>query len=63
MKPEVNLNEPWKICDYNDMDYEGGNNNQKIASGYTIIINGFLISCFSKSQKTVTLSVTEAKFI
>ena len=59
MKTEVNINGPWELYVYSDADYAGESNTRKILTGYIIIINGFLIGWSSRSQKKVTLSVTE----
>ena len=59
MKPDVNINGPWKIHGYSDVDYACGNYTRKSVTGYIVIINGALIAWILRSQKKVTLSITE----
>ena len=44
MKPDRNINVPWELCGYSDVDYEGDNNTQKSVIGYIVIINGEVIA-------------------
>ena len=62
MKIDGNLNGPWGLCGYNDMDYAGDNDTRKSVTGDIALINGVVIAWHSRSQKTVTLSVTESKY-
>ena len=62
MKPDGNINGPWKICGYSDADYAGDNDTHKIVTGYIVLINGAVIDWSSQIQKTATLFVTEAEY-
>ena len=59
MKPDVNLNGPWELRVYSDVEYAGYNDTQKSVTGYIVLINRAVIDWHSISQKIVTLSVTE----
>ena len=58
MKPDGNINGPWELRVYSDVDYTGDNESRKSVIGYIFLINGAVIAWHSRSQKTVTLSVT-----
>ena len=62
MKTERIINGPWGLLGYSDADYGGDNNIRKSVTGYIVLINGSVIAWSSRSQKTVTISVTEAEF-
>ena len=62
MKPDRNINGPWELRGYSDADYAGNNDTRKIMTGYIVLINGAVMAWCSQSQKTVTLSVTEAEY-
>lgn len=53
----------WKISGKSDSDYAGDKNTRQSVSGYVVYLNGALIAWKSKSQKTVTLSSTEAEYM
>ena len=52
MKPERNINGPWEQNGYSDADYEEDNDTRKSMTGYIVLINGAVIACHLKSQKT-----------
>ena len=62
MKPYGNTNGPCELCGYSDSDYTGDKYTRKIMAGYIIIINGSFNACNLRSQKTVTLFVTESEY-
>ena len=62
MKSEGKLNWTWELRGYSDTDYAGYNNTGKIVTGYIVIINGVVIACRLRSQKTVTLYVIEDEY-
>ena len=62
MRLEVNVNGPWELFGYSDAYYAGANETQKSVTGYIVLINGFFITWRYRSQKTVTLYVTEAEY-
>ena len=45
-----------------DVDYAGDNNTHKTVTGYIVLINKEVIAWRLQNQKTVTLSVIEAKY-
>ena len=55
MKPDRNINGPWELCGYSDVDYAGYNDTRKIVTSYIVLINRSVISWSLQSQKTVTL--------
>ena len=44
IKPEGNLSRPWELHGYRDTDYAGDNDTQKRMTGYTVLINEFIIT-------------------
>ena len=44
MKPDTNLNVPWELCKYSDVNYTGDNDTQKSVRGYIVLINGAVIT-------------------
>ena len=62
MKRYGNLNGTWELGGYSDRDCVGDNDTQTIVIGCIVIINPLVIVWNSLSQKTVTLSVTEAGY-
>jgi hypothetical protein len=64
MEPtEVNKNNTWEMMAFCDSDYAGDRDGRKSVSGFVIYILGCLISRKSRSQKSVTLSSTEAEYV
>ena len=57
MKPDVNINGPWKLRGYSDVDYAGDNDTRKSMTGYIFLINRAFIACISRIHKTVTLYI------
>jgi hypothetical protein len=53
----------WEMMAYCDSDYAGDKDGRKSISGFVIYIQGCLISWKSRSQKSVTLSSTEAEYV
>lgn len=51
------------IKGYSDSDWAKDKKNRKLTSNFIFILNGGLISWYSKRQSTVTLSSTEAEYI
>ena len=62
MKPDGNINGPLVICGYSDRKYAGDNDTRKSMIGYIVLINRAFIAWCLRSQKTVTLSITEAEY-
>ena len=60
MKPDGNINVPHDIRGYSDTDYTGDHYTRKIVTGYIVLIHISVIAWRSRSQKPVTISVTEA---
>ena len=63
MKPDGNINGPWELRGYSDMDYIGDEDTWKSVTGYIVLTNRAVIDCRLQSQKTVTLSIIEAKYL
>ena len=57
-----NINGPWEIHGYSDVDYAGDSDTRKSVTGYIVLSNGEVTAWRSQSQKTVTLSVKEAEY-
>ena len=51
----------WNLKAYTDSDYAGDADTMKRVSGFVIYVNGCLIACKSKGQKSVTLSSTKVE--
>ena len=62
MKLDGNLNGPWDLLGYNDMDYAGDNDTQKSVTVCIFLIDVVVIAWRSQSQKTNTLHVTEVEY-
>ena len=62
MKPDGNIKVPWELHGYSDAEYARDNDSRKSVTGYIVLINGAVINWRSQSQKTVTLTVTEAEY-
>ena len=56
-------NDSFDLISYCDADYTGCKSDQKSTSGTCHILGHSLVSWFSKKQKTVSLSTTEAEYI
>jgi hypothetical protein len=56
-------NNIWEMRAFCDSDYAGDKDGRKSVSGFVIYILGCLISWKSRSQKSVTLSSTEAEYV
>jgi hypothetical protein len=53
----------WSMQAYCDSDYSGDRDTRKSVSGYLIYFMGCLVAWRSRSQKSVTLSSTEAEYV
>lgn len=62
MKPDLDKEE-WKIKGYSDSDYAGDKNNRISITGYIIYIMNAPVAWRSKSQRSVTLSSSEAEYV
>ena len=60
MKPVGNINGPWELSGYIDADSAEVNDTQKSVTVFVVLIDGSVIAWPFLSQKTVTISVTEA---
>ena len=60
MKLDRNLNGPWELRGYSDIDYARDNDIQKKVPGYIVLINRVVISWRSRIHKTVALTIKEA---
>ena len=63
MEPTDTNNNTWEMRAFCDSDYAGDKAGRKSISGFVIYIQGCLISWKSRSQKSVTLSSTEAEYV
>jgi hypothetical protein len=64
MEPQEPTEETvWEMIAYCDSDYAGDKDGRKSVTGFVIYILGCLISWKSRSQKSVTLSSTEAEYV
>ena len=59
----VNFKGLWKIEAYSDSDFAGDRDSRLSVTGFSIFIGNCLVSWKSRSQKTVTLSSTEAEYV
>jgi hypothetical protein len=55
--------EIWEITAFSDSDFAGDRDTRRSVTGYSIYVNGTLVSWKSRSQKHVTLSSTEAEYV
>ena len=44
MKPKINLNGPWELLVYSDVDCVGDNNTGKSATGCIVLISGVFLA-------------------
>ena len=51
MKTDKNINEPWELHRYSDMDYAWDNDTRKTVTGYIILIHRTVIAWHSRIQK------------
>ena len=61
LKPNLDVTK-WKVRGYSDSDFAGDTDERKSISGYVIYLQECPISWRSKSQKSVSLSLTEAEY-
>jgi hypothetical protein len=62
-QPKNVIGNKWEIFAYVDSDYAGDKDTRISVTGYVIFVQGCLISWKSKSQRSVTLSSTEAEYV
>jgi len=53
----------WQLKAYSDSDYSGDRETRRSVTGFMIYLQGVPISWKSKSQRSVTLSSTEAEYV
>ena len=63
MKTDKGEKGKWKIEAFSDSDYAGDRDTRRSVSGYVILVNGCVVSWRSQSQKSVTLSSSEAEYV
>ena len=44
MKPDININGPWKLHGYSDMDYAVDEDTRETVKGYIVLINRSVIA-------------------
>ena len=59
----VNMSEPWSVTVFCDSDYAGDADTRISVTGYCLFLMGVPVSWNSRSQKSVTLSSSEAEFV
>jgi len=59
----VNLSEPWSLTVFCDSDYAGDVDSRISVTGFCVFLMGVPVSWKSRSQKSVTLSSSEAEFV
>ena len=59
IKLDKNINRPWEICGYSDGECARDEKTHKIVARFIVLINILVMSRHSRSQKTVTISITE----
>jgi hypothetical protein len=62
-KPEEKHDDEWHMVAFCDSDYSGDRDTRKSVSGFLIYFMGCLVAWRSRSQKSVTLSSTEAEYV
>ena len=62
-KADEKHDEHWHVVSYCDSDFSGDRDTRKSVSGFLIYFMGCLIAWRSRSQKSVTLSSTEAEYV
>jgi len=63
LAPNMNLTQKWELHAYSDSDFAGDRDKRRSVSGYIIFLAGAPIIWRSKSQRSVTLSSTEAEYV
>ena len=64
IKPEIGgENEMWRVLAFSDSDYAGDPESRVSVSGWVIYFCGVLVAWQSKSQRSVTLSSSEAEYV
>ena len=58
-----NSNEPWEIVCFSNSNYEGDLVSRQSISGFILYVLGIPVSWRLKSQKSVSLSSSEAEYI
>ena len=63
IEPTGNSNEHWEIICFSNSDYAGGPVSTRSINGFLLYVLGVPISWKSKSQKSVSLSSLEVKYV
>jgi len=63
LEPRLNENGNWWIVAYSDSDYAKDPSTRKSVTGFIVYFCGVPVSWMSKSQKSVTLSSSEAEYV
>ena len=63
MKTNRSEENEWNIEAFSDSDYAGDRDTRRSVSGYIILVNGCVVSWRSRSQRSVTLSSSEAEYV
>ena len=63
IKPTGNSDKPWEIVCFSSSNYAGDPVSRQSISGFILYVLGILISWLSKLQKSVSLSISEVKYI
>ena len=63
MEPTTKCNDLWSISAFCDSDYAGDKDSRISITGYLIYVLGAPVAWKSKSQKSVTLSSSEAEYV
>ena len=63
IKPKGNYNEPWESICFSDSNYVGDPVSRQRISGFILYVVGVPVSWQSNSQKSVSLSSSEAEYI
>ena len=63
MATDKGTNNEWRIKAYSDSDYAGDRDTRRSVSGYIIMVNGCIVAWWSRGQKSVTLSSSEAEYV
>lgn len=63
LQPEVIKQGEWYLKAFSDSDYSGDKDTRKSVSGFMIYLMGAPVAWRSRSQKSVTLSSTEAEYV
>ena len=62
-QPQPSINNKWQLTIYTDSDYAGDKETRISVTGYILFFMGVPLTWKSKSQKSVTLSSSEAEYV